>query len=187
VPGLIPRRRPAAWSTALDDAMAGSASLLLPGRVTGAWHPRDNYAARSPRVSLLAFVRVNPPVWSPHVHRLIRTRERLSATGAGPQRRWSYSWTAARSVSMPPGSGRDAWNLGHAHRPIPEDRAHVGQLPGETARRFADRCPMSSGPSGSRLRVRPTVPSAGTVCGDSTSVGNQIDHQHDHRYLRLAL
>jgi hypothetical protein len=113
VPGLIPRRRRAARGTALDDAMPRSASLLLPGRITSAWHPRHDHAARSPRVPLLAFIRVGPPVWSPHVHRLIRTRERLSATGAGPQRCWSNSWTGAWAVSMSRRSGTDLgrWRL----------------------------------------------------------------------------
>jgi hypothetical protein len=40
VPGLVPRRRPAARGTALDDAMPRPASLRLPSRITGAWHPR---------------------------------------------------------------------------------------------------------------------------------------------------
>jgi hypothetical protein len=65
---LAQRRTPDPWLCAFQ------------GRVTLAWLPADDHLAQSPRVPLLEFVRVGPPVRAPHVHRPIGTHERLSAT-----------------------------------------------------------------------------------------------------------
>jgi hypothetical protein len=75
---LIPGR-PAARRLAVHRHMPrGTRGAGRPGRGTVAQHPRNDDPARPPLVSVLAPLRVTPPLRPVHVHDTIRTQVRLT-------------------------------------------------------------------------------------------------------------